>query len=118
MENQEQDTIDTIYPGLGMEEKLYVPDDLLDPLTITPEEVSAYIDALPDRSTLDATDDLMMIWLCLPEKGYGDRKAMIKELRQVLIDLIRIRPHGPSRFRLEYRLSVRRSLLTSSDPAC
>ena len=81
-----------------------VSPNLLNPLLITEEFIETYLIDIKVKTTYDLQDDLIMIWIALPDDGYGDIKLLVLRLREILINELNSRPPIMSKPRLEYRL--------------
>ena len=78
--------------------------DLLDPLNVDAHMVHTYMDQITSYSTTKLQDDYQMIWLHLPESGYGEIKCWIDQIRTSIIEELKIRPPVPWRPRLQDRI--------------
>lgn len=85
-------------------EDMSVSPNLLNPLLITEEFIETYLIDITLRNTYDLQDDLLMIWIALPDNGYGDIKPLVLKLREALITELNSRTPIMSKPRLEYRL--------------
>lgn len=94
----------SIEPKIDIMIDMSVPDDLLDPSSITEEFIQTYEANIKSKNIYDLQDDLMMIWINLPNDGYGEIKSLILKLRDIMINELNSRPPVKSKPRLEYRL--------------
>ena len=81
--------------------------DLLNPFAVDNTMIEQYLANIYNLTLYELTDDLMMIWLCIPDTGYGDLQPLIHIIRNSLQQEIVIRPALPWRERLAFRLHVR-----------
>jgi hypothetical protein len=80
--------------------------NLLQPLQVTAESADEYVRTIATRHTEQLHDDYQMIWLHLPDTGYGDLKPYITQIRLAIIAELPHRKAIAMRARLCDRLAA------------
>lgn len=80
--------------------------DLLQPLQVSAESADEYVRTIKDRHTEQLHDDYQMIWLDLPDTGYGELQPYITQIRLAIIAELPNRKAIAMRARLCDRLAA------------
>jgi len=90
------------------DDDITVPADIIDPVNIDETWCKHYTANLGSRSRQDIVDDLCMLYLAMPESGYGHRQPMLAALRLAMISEINQRPSQRGKIRLAHRLHLQK----------